>query len=39
MVHEFGNGLCVLSTVASLRIQAQLVHVMDEMAALQQTFS
>ena len=37
MVHEFGNGLCVLLTVASLRIQ--LVRLMDELAALQQTFS
>ena len=36
MVHEFGNGLCVLLTVASLRIQ--LVRLMDELAALQQTF-
>ena len=37
VVHEFGNGLCVLLTVASLRIQ--LVRLMDELAALQQTFS
>ena len=36
VVHEFGNGLYVLLTVASLRIQ--LVRLMDELAALQQTF-